>query len=388
MNVYFFEEAGHLDYVLLEKMIDCHIQPHKIESDPLLENSVFVVEPGYINCLINSNSDIANIKNKKLLVIHHHKSLSFLFNNPFNVNEYIGIFKKLGFENKNVYVITQLEYDKEFILKKWPGVNVLAYDRWLIELFDRQVRQYEFGFMSPGHNHERNANTLEMKKFSILIRRPEKNRFQFMCELIANGIINNCNYTFVNHTPNGCTEWIQEDFQKLIPQHLEYSRPIIESWLDGIPYKANLTSLPEGFFEFDDYPLSLVDYFNNSKINIVFETEPTSTSFLTEKTYKAMLYKKPFIIITQYHGLKALHAGGYQTFGHVINESYDEIENYDERVEAVLKEIIRLNSLPEEEFNNLINSCAPMVEHNHTHLYDEAWKHFPTEFRFKSLTTF
>jgi hypothetical protein len=388
MNVYLFEHNNRLDVTLLEEMLDCHIQTYKIESGPLLENSVFIVEPDYIHCLINSNSDIANIKNKKLLVIHHYKSTSFLFNNPFN--EYIGIFEKLGFENKNVYVITQLEYDKEFILKKWPGVNVLAYDRWLIQLFDNQVCQIEYKFLSPVYNHikERNINTLEMKKFSILIRRPEKNRFEFMCELIANNIINNCNYTFVNHTPHGHTVWTQEDFQKLIPQHLEYSRPIIESWINGIPYKANLTPLPAGLFEFDDYPFSLVDYFNNSKINIVFETEPTDSSFLTEKTYKAMLYKKPFIIITQYHGLKALRVGGYQTFGHVINESYDEIENYYERVEAVLKEIIRLNSLSEEEFNSLINSCTPMVEHNHNHLYSEAYKHFPTEFRIKALTTF
>jgi hypothetical protein len=388
MNVYLLELCHWLDPELMEKLLDCPIQTYKIESDPLLENSLFIIEPNMTPYFVNNRPDIANVKNKKLLIIHDHKSMSLFAESA--VLEYREIFHQLGFEHKNIYVITQLEYDKEFIQKYWPGVNVLARDKWLMQLFERQITKFAYRFFlsSDEHEIEKNINNLEMKRFSILIRRPEKNRFEFMCELIANNIINNCNYTFVNYTPPGFTEWTQEDFQKSIPQHLEYSRPIIESWIDGIPYELKATTLTGGLFEHHDYPLSISDYFNNSKINIVFETEPNDFSFITEKTYKAMLFKKPFISVTQHHGLKALRAGGYQTFGHVIDESYDEIENYDKRVEAILKEITRLNNLPEEEFNNLINSCAPMIEHNHTHLYDEAYKYIPSEFKIKAMTSF
>jgi hypothetical protein len=210
-----------------------------------------------------------------------------------------------------------------------------------------------------------------------------------MCQLIANNLLDNFNYTFANNTPHRCTEWTLNDFEKLIPEQLESSRHEIESWINGMPYQVKETYLPGGFFEYNDYPLSISEYFNNSKINIVFETEPDiGGSFLTEKTYKAMLYKKPFIIVTQQHGLKALRKGGYQTFGHVINESYDDIADYDERVQAILQEIIRLNNLPEEEFNNLISSCSNVIEHNHTNLHNEAYKYIPSEFRIKAMTTF
>lgn len=388
MNVYLLEHCRWLDAIIMQNILDCYIETYKIESDPLLENSLFIVEPDFIHHLIRLRPDIANIKNKKLLVIHNHKSMSGFGSG--GMNEYFEVFKKLHFEDKNIYVITQLEYDKEHILKDWPGVNVCANDRWLLQLFERQVNEFAYGFFSLNQEHvkEVNINNLSMKRFSIFIRRPEKIRFEFMCQLIANNILSNCNYTFVNHTPAGFTEWTKEDFIKSIPPQLEYIRPTIESWINDMPYQAKKTSLPSWTREYDDYPLSLVDYFDNSKINIVFETEPTNHSFITEKTYKAILHKKPFILISQCHGLKALRVGGYQTFGHVIDESYDEIEDYDKRVEAVLNEIIRLNNLPEQEFDNLVNSCTPMIEHNHTHLYDEAYKRIPPEFRLKSLTTF
>jgi hypothetical protein len=391
MNVYLADHGGWVDTVLLGKILDCNIQTYNLESDTLLENSLFIIEQDYIITFENVRPDIINIKNKKLLVVNHHKSMSCMYIK--DIETRLEIFKKLGFEEKNIYFITQLEYDKEFILNGMPGINVLAYDKWLNQMFERQVTPFQYGFFSYGPNQgEREiiTNNLEMKRFSILIRRPEKRRFEFMCHLIANGILNNCNYTFVNHTPAGDIEWTVDDFKKLIPEELESSRSAIESWITGIPYQTKTSGpLSNGLYEHDDYPLLIAEYFHNSKINIVFETEPAvGTSFLTEKTYKAMLYKKPFIIVTRQNGLKALRKGGYQTFGHVINESYDDIANYSERVSAILQEIIRLNNLPDDEFDNLINSCSPMIEHNNAHLYDEAFKYIPSEFRIKAMTTF
>ena len=106
MNVYLFEHNNRLDVTLLEEMLDCHIQTYKIESGPLLENSVFIVEPNSIQYLLQSRPDIVNIKNKRLLIIHEYKSMSFL--HEVQALEYVEIFEKLSFENKNIYFITQL----------------------------------------------------------------------------------------------------------------------------------------------------------------------------------------------------------------------------------------------------------------------------------------
>ena len=48
MNVYLADYGGWVDAVLLGKILDCNIQTYKLESDTLLENSLFIIEQDYI----------------------------------------------------------------------------------------------------------------------------------------------------------------------------------------------------------------------------------------------------------------------------------------------------------------------------------------------------
>ena len=50
--------------------------------------------------------------------------------------------------------------------------------------------------------------------------------------------------------------------------------------------------------------------------------------FITEKTYRNIKYKKPFIIMGQHISLASLHKLGYKTFHPLIDESYDSYERY------------------------------------------------------------
>jgi hypothetical protein len=146
------------------------------------------------------------------------------------------------------------------------------------------------------------------------------------------------------------------------------------------------------------YPMNLKHYCEKSDINIVFETEPFGEhseysyqgfgSFLTEKTYKAILFRKPFILVSEQHGLKALHAFGFKTFSPWFNESYDDIEDFDQRVEAVLAEINRLSLLSEDEMAAILREVNDIIEHNHKVLFDLAIAPLPYQFKLKSLLTF
>ena len=62
-----------------------------------------------------------------------------------------------------------------------------------------------------------------------------------------------------------------------------------------------------------------------------------------------------------------LHRRGYRTFDHVIDESYDTIEDDMSRLHAVTQELIRLNSLSYAEFDELIHDCQDVVDHNYAH---------------------
>jgi hypothetical protein len=58
--------------------------------------------------------------------------------------------------------------------------------------------------------------------------------------------------------------------------------------------------------------------------------------FITEKTYKPILMKMPFIIVGCAGTLKRLRENGYKTFSHMWDESYDDIIDPRERMDAII----------------------------------------------------
>ena len=291
---------------------------------------------------------------------------------------------KMNFNLSNVHIITQLEYDIQAIKRIMPEVNVVSRDRWLKELFRVQIIPHAFE-----KRVELDTTEIVNKRFSLFIRRHHEVRFKFLCSLIAAGLEPQLHYTFANTE----SDMLPESFKEIIPERLSHAKHILEPWIEGIPY-----TIPNEQYDHVHYPMNLKHYFEKSDINIVFETEPFgehtvyslqgSGSFLTEKTYKAILFKKPFIIVTEQHGLKALHAFGFKTFSPWFNESYDDIKDFDQRVEAVLAEINRLSLLSEDEMATILREVNDIIEHNHRVLFDLAVAPLPEQFKLKSLLTF
>jgi hypothetical protein len=83
--------------------------------------------------------------------------------------------------------------------------------------------------------------------------------------------------------------------------------------------------------------------------------------FLTEKTYKPIAMKHPFILLAPQYSLRMLRERGYKTFSPFIDESYDEIANDDLRLKAVVEEVKRLSKSDLVEFTYQIKD---IVEHN------------------------
>jgi septation ring formation regulator EzrA len=108
-------------------------------------------------------------------------------------------------------------------------------------------------------------------------------------------------------------------------------------------------------------------------------------SIVTEKIYKAMLYKKPFILLSQSRTLQVLRECGYKTFDHVINESYDKLETFPERLNAISEELNRIRNLDDISLQNLLDSCQENVEHNYNLMLKESFKSIPQEFTIRNF---
>jgi hypothetical protein len=129
------------------------------------------------------------------------------------------------------------------------------------------------------------------------------------------------------------------------------------------------------------YPVDITDddlkYFDDSYYSIVTETcfytsEMTLEGciFISEKTYKCLSMKHPFILLTRPHTMAELRKMGYKTFSPMIDESYDSIVDDTERFNAIWAEITRLSNQTTEEWIEWQSKIKEIVDYNHTHFYE------------------
>lgn len=98
-----------------------------------------------------------------------------------------------------------------------------------------------------------------------------------------------------------------------------------------------------------------------SHYSIISETIPQGCFFPTEKTGKALCYKRPFILYSTVNSLLQLRKLGFETFHDVIDESYDKILWPDKRFKAVFQAIKDLST---ESPRSVIVRLKDKLEHN------------------------
>ena len=98
---------------------------------------------------------------------------------------------------------------------------------------------------------------------------------------------------------------------------------------------------------------------------------------LTEKIFKPIVMKQPFMLLGAVGNLAYLKSYGFKTFEGIIDESYDTIQDNDLRTEAVVAQIAWYCALSAEDKRTVIEAIAPIVEYNFHHFYGE-FKHIIT----------
>jgi hypothetical protein len=92
---------------------------------------------------------------------------------------------------------------------------------------------------------------------------------------------------------------------------------------------------------------------------------------LTEKIFKPIVSKQPFMLLAAPGNLAYLKSYGFKTFDSVIDESYDTIQDNDARIDAVTKQLAWYCNLSDREKNNIMCAVKPIVLHNFHHFYGE-----------------
>jgi len=92
---------------------------------------------------------------------------------------------------------------------------------------------------------------------------------------------------------------------------------------------------------------------------------------VSEKTYKGLLFN-PFLSISSPHTIKLVKSYGFQTFDSVIDESYDSIEDDNERFWKVMTEVDKLMNMSDNDLHELFVESLPIILHNQTLIYETA----------------
>jgi hypothetical protein len=104
--------------------------------------------------------------------------------------------------------------------------------------------------------------------------------------------------------------------------------------------------------------------YNDYFIELVAETDILSSDWITEKTVKNLYIGKPFILMCAPRSLQKLRGHGFRTFSPWIDESYDNIDNIHQRLEAIKKEVDRLASKSYEELHQMHLEMMPTFNYN------------------------
>jgi hypothetical protein len=98
-----------------------------------------------------------------------------------------------------------------------------------------------------------------------------------------------------------------------------------------------------------------IDTYVKSYVVLVLETVFTENKkHLTEKIFKPIAGNKPFILAGGYQNLKYLRRYGFETFGDLWNENYDEISDPTERIHSIVDLINNLCHLPYSQQKDII----------------------------------
>lgn len=207
------------------------------------------------------------------------------------------------------------------------------------------------------------------KKFLCFNRVPRLHRIELLENMLKLNLVDSAYYSFDKTL----------DFN----EHLEDAEilekyPYIHKNQHRLPLELNLYKDCENPATSTIHDLK---YYENSYFSVVTETKfhyqdltgheeyLTRDIFITEKVIKPIVFKHPFIVLAACNYLIELRKLGYKTFHPHIDETYDLIENDQERFNMVINEITRLCTKTHKEWLQWQIAVKEIVQFNNQVYY-------------------
>ena len=269
-------------------------------------------------------------------------------------------------------------YYKYCALMNYMPVNVILTNTFesaqAREIFEEQTREL---FHSTEPYRE--------KKVLCFNRQPRAHRLVIVSELVNRGLRDSAFISMVKEKEHVLSNLYEINL--LYPNMYDRVKQGIEIIAEDCPINLSLTDSNDNLLLPNENDLYL---FENSLFSVINETlyhnsvdyvnefRPDGnindipgrihcypSTFLTEKTWKTVRSKHPFIMTSIPYTLRGFRELGYKTFHPYIDESYDEIHDDETRLKVIADEIERLFRMTDDETRESQRNVQPKCDHNY-----------------------
>lgn len=258
-------------------------------------------------------------------------------------------------ERINGIVLNHCDYGLAKLLgKKYPNITFRCRDTF--------IRQAAMSYMPIDPNLTQKIT----KKFWCGNGRYTIHRHIIMCFLADK--LGNYSWYFNSNTDwESTVNWIEN----LPKDYLNQNNKILNHEKFELDFSAEKMQvdekhclyLPNGAFSQPN--INYKKTFDECFVCIVNETrfaQPTAN--FSEKIIDAINYQKPFILVAPPKTLEYIKKFGIKTFSDFWDETYDQIENHNDRMLAIFHVIDKINSKSIKELNDINHQMKTILEHN------------------------
>jgi hypothetical protein len=243
------------------------------------------------------------------------------------------------------------------------------------EHFLPRILDYEENLQAQASTDEIFNGTNKPYKFLFLNGRARPHRKYLYERLKRTGALDQALWTMLDAMPcvwrtfqfreNGTDVMATASPLQHLPSRYEVDRYRTPQFGPIVPDRSNLKQ--ELFNkEWGEIYLESAPYID-TYFSLVTETicAESPYSFRTEKTAKPLAMGHPFIVASNPGFYRDLHRVGFQTFGHVIDETFDQIEHHQDRVDRIAQIV---TDLCQQDLASFLKECYNTCKYNQQHL--------------------
>jgi len=206
-------------------------------------------------------------------------------------------------------------------------------------------------------------NKVPEKVFLCWNRRYRSHRIELSIALNKHGLVDRSYYSLGLSDPEQPASTFRNYADIYNNPYLELQGPDVENLFNKLPLKIDNHTQIEYMCE--DRDMEARNFYTNSLVSLVTETNYNlGTVTLTEKSFKPVKEKHPFIIVGAQGSLKAMRDLGYKTFGEFWSESYDDLHDPKARMVAIVNICREIGSWESDKILDFKRKVKHILDHN------------------------